>query len=394
MKKEKTKHRYSLLPCAAFDVERIESWLSDMASGGWHLNAVASSISLFRFAEGPAQQVRYRLEPKRDYNDQSEKPEEAIREVYEACGWEAVADFGAFFIFRTDDPEARELHTEPAMHLEVYKRLLRRFCWTNICAIALAVTCLVFADLDLYRRLLVMGPVFTLGYMLLLPFLCMEAIWQLASILRLYRQLKRHQVLDHGKPWRKGAFWYRLKTVMEKLLYLSFVISLITPIFSFLIMDKPLEEYPGKAPIVTIADMLPEGEYTPDDKLNMNGYEEISTLMAKKNLTWTEDAYVAMPDGEVISGLLIVNYHETAAHWLAMGLAREYLQEAEDDKYFHEIELPPLDVDFAAAYSGPGSPRVILCKGNKVVQATIFFGDHQTEIFDLWIEKMVAMLNE
>ena len=394
MKEGKTKHRYCLLPCAVFDVERIESWLTDMAAQGWHLKDVASSINLFRFAQGSAQQVRYRLEPKRDYNDQSEKPEEAVREVYEACGWEAVADFRPFFIFRTDDPTVRELHTDPEMHLEVYKRLLRRFSWTNIFAIALAVACFVFVDLDLFRRLVVMGPGFTLGYLLLLPFMCVEAIWQLVNILRLYRQLKKHHVLDHRKPWRKRAFWHRLKTVIEKLLYISFVVSLISPFFVLLVMDQPLEEYPGKVPIVTIADMLPEGKYTPDDMLNLNGYEEISTPMAKINLSWTEDAYVVMPDGEVISGLLLVEYHETAGGWVAMGLAKEYLQEALKDSYYYEIELPPLDVDFAAAYGGPGSPTVILCKGNKVVRATINFRDNQAEMFDLWIGKMVDMLNE
>ena len=94
--KKTEKRSYRLLPCGAYDVERIQGWLTELASAGWHLNAVASSVRLFRFTQGPARPTRYRLEPKRDFNDQSEKPEEAVREVYEACGWEAVADFGPF----------------------------------------------------------------------------------------------------------------------------------------------------------------------------------------------------------------------------------------------------------------------------------------------------------
>ncbi len=391
--KQSKQRIYRLLPCGAYDVERIESWLADMAAQGWHLDAVASSIRLFRFAQGDARPVRYRLEPKRDYNDQSEKPEEAIREVYAACGWEAVADFGPFFIFRTDDPEARELHTDPAMHMEVYRRLLRRYFWCNIFVIVLTAAMIGFLGHDWYRRLVIMGPVFTLAHpMVLLPILCADVIWEFCRILGLYRRMKAGQYPRQDCPWRKWAFWHRAKMVGEKLLYVLFVLSLLVPLVNVVNMEKPLEEYPGIPPVITIAQLLPEGEYQPDDSLRLNGYEENCTWAASCNLFWQEDAQVVMPDGKTVSGLLIVTYHETAAPWIARGLAEEYLQEARHEKRYSPLELELPTIDFAAAYRNTGSPSVILCHGNKVVKATVFFPDDQEQMLALWIAKMEILL--
>lgn len=391
--KKSEKRSCRLLPCGAYDVERIESWLTDLASVGWHLDAVASSVRLFRFTLGPARPVRYRLEPKRDYHDQSEKPEEAIREVYEACGWEAVADFGPFFIFRADDPNARELHTDSAMHMEVYKRLLRRYFWCNIFVLLLTAALIGFLGHDWYRRLAIMGPVFTLVHpVVLLPLLCVEIIWEFFRILRLYRQLKRRQSLDHGRPWRKGAWGHKISFVLEKALYLLFVLSLIVPLVKMAGLEKPLEEYPGDAPIVTIADLLPGGQYTPDDTLDFNAYEENATLAAR-NLSWHEYAAVTGQEGERISGLLGVNYHQTASSWLAMGLAREYWREAQKEQHSSALELPPLEVDFAAACSSVGGQRVVLCKGSTVVYATVSLEAGDMDAFLLWLEKTVQRLN-
>lgn len=393
--KKTEKRSYWLLPCGAYDVERIQCWLTELASAGWHLNAVASSVRLFRFAQGPARPTRYRLEPKRDFNDQSEKPEDAVREVYEACGWEAVADFGPFFIFRTDDPEARELHTDPAVHLEVYRRLLRRYFWCNIFVLLLTAALIGFLGQDWYRRLVILGPVFTLVHpVVLLPILCADIIWEFFRILRLYRRLKAGQDLLRGRPWQRGAFWHRAKTVGEKVLYLLFLLSLILPLFRATGMEKPLAEYPGEVPVVTVADLLPEGAYQPDDSLQLNGYQENRTWAAGQNLYWREDARIVMPDGKTVEGLLIVTYHETAAPWIASGLAKEYWEEARREKHYALLEAELPAVDFAVAYSGTGAPSVILCLGSKVVKATVFFPDEQEEMFALWIGKTVEMLRD
>lgn len=391
--KEK-KHRYCLPPCAVFDVERIESWLTDMAAQGWHLKDISVSLKLFRFTQGTAQHVRYRLEPKGKFEDDSQKPEMSIRKMYEDFGWEAVAGLRQFYIFRTADPTVRELHTDPAMHAQVYKRVLWQCFWWDMVWLLIPVIVIFLPRNEYYRSIAVKGAVWMVYHPAILSVLFLvPAVWKFFCFLRIYRRLKAHQPLHQGKDWQKGALWHKLAAVLEKTVIVMLFLSLTLQFCWIAFTHRPLEEYPGDPPIVTIADLLPEGDYTPLTWLDLNDYDRNATLLSKENLSWSENARVTMPDGSVVSALLIVNYHETAAHWLAMGLAREYLREGEDRKGCTPIELLPLDVDFAAAYSDHGSPKVILCKGNKVVEATLSFGDHQAEMLDLWIEKMVEKMN-
>lgn len=115
MSKAVTITRFRLF--TAWNAAAEEKWLEQMAGQGWHL--VRGGI-LFKFRRGEPAQVRYRL----DYRTETRAK---LREYLDLCrdaGWEHVYQFGNWHYFKTSDPSAPELHTDPASLADRYKRIL------------------------------------------------------------------------------------------------------------------------------------------------------------------------------------------------------------------------------------------------------------------------------
>ena len=62
---EEPKHVYRLPPCPAYDIEGMESWLSDMAANGLLLSADGFFAGFAIFEKSEPRAVRYRLAPSR-----------------------------------------------------------------------------------------------------------------------------------------------------------------------------------------------------------------------------------------------------------------------------------------------------------------------------------------
>lgn len=101
----------------AWDAPKEEKWLEQMACDGWRL--VRGGI-VFEFVKAAPEQCRYRL----DYRTESGSD---LREYIGLCrdsGWEHVCRFAGWHYFRTADPKAPELHSDPASLAERYTKLL------------------------------------------------------------------------------------------------------------------------------------------------------------------------------------------------------------------------------------------------------------------------------
>ena len=83
-----------MLPCGRFDIERIESWLTDMAAQGLYQ---IPRERVGNFEKGEAKTVRYRVQPKQSVAD-SDLPDQSIRELCAEYGWEFVTEMGEFYI--------------------------------------------------------------------------------------------------------------------------------------------------------------------------------------------------------------------------------------------------------------------------------------------------------
>jgi hypothetical protein len=88
-----------------------------MAQQGWHLSRGGI---VFTFVQGAAAHCRYRLDYRTETRDN-------LREYISLCkdaGWQHVCRFAGWHYFRSTDPKAPELHSNPASLAERYKKLL------------------------------------------------------------------------------------------------------------------------------------------------------------------------------------------------------------------------------------------------------------------------------
>ena len=116
------------------NLDHIEGWLESMAARGLHYDH--SDAFLFHFLRGEPAAVRYRLEPRGTLD---------CPEGMEHCrtlGWELTGYMGkGFSLFRTWEPDAPELHTDPVVRgygLDKLARLVRWFATPMlICALVI-----------------------------------------------------------------------------------------------------------------------------------------------------------------------------------------------------------------------------------------------------------------
>lgn len=114
---------YKLTPVSDYDIQGLESWLQDMALRGLYLKKYRPLFCTF--TPGPAKKTRYRLEPYRRMVD-DDLPADML-ELYEEYGWECVGDVNReMLIFSTQDENAPELHTDPAIQGERWKKLYKK----------------------------------------------------------------------------------------------------------------------------------------------------------------------------------------------------------------------------------------------------------------------------
>ena len=112
---------YKLIPVDFVDIDRFEGWAEDMARRGLYLHHLTPFL-FAAFQRGEPAPVRYRLEPRGSF--WSRESQNYCRSL----GWEFVFHVGRWFdLYRNDDPEAPELHTDPVTQSYVFDHYLKYF---------------------------------------------------------------------------------------------------------------------------------------------------------------------------------------------------------------------------------------------------------------------------
>ena len=119
---------YRIPPCPIWDLEATESWLGDLAEQGLHLKRMHSLLDFAAFQAGPAQPTRYRLtaDSRRGGLTNGPQPDPEAVQLAQALGWQYVDRCGGLEIWRTDDPAAPELNTDPALQALTLARMNRQ----------------------------------------------------------------------------------------------------------------------------------------------------------------------------------------------------------------------------------------------------------------------------
>ena len=392
------KHAYQLPPCPDYDVEGMESWLGDMAANGLFLSRDGFFAGVAIFEKGTPCPMRYRLDaaPKKTsfFSDDGEPDEETLS-LSEAYGWEYVTARGQFLIYRTADPDARELHTEPQVQALAINQIRRRERGNVVtCFIWLFLYPLLAMRGEWLLTMLNIGTWFILYSVLLITWLFAGTVVRAVHLRRLRGRLSRGEPLNHHKRWKKAAVRHRVRGFMLLACCLVWL-GLFLHLWSADLTDArklPLDAYTGDPPFATIIDFAPGGDYALDNFGISNTVEIRSDWLAPVVIHWSETATVTLPDGRTVSGGLLVDYYQTAAPWLARKAAHEYLRTARRSKHYESLPLPPLGVDYATAYSNY-FPTLLLQKGNLVLKAEFYQTSPNYELsLAEWAQIMAASI--
>ena len=196
---------YKLIPVDFVDVDRFEGWAEDMARRGLYLHHLTPFL-FAAFQRGEPAPVRYRLEPRGSF--WSRESQNYCRSL----GWAFVCQVGRWFdLYRNDDPEAPELHTDPVVHSYALDRISRSLRILTavlvLCFVGeLAALLLPYLLSDTPVRLLLNASGITaLSVLVLFLVLGME-FRSLGSFFRLRRRL-REGIVPGRHSWRFTGRW-------------------------------------------------------------------------------------------------------------------------------------------------------------------------------------------
>ena len=214
---------YKLIPVDFVDVDRFEGWAEDMARRGLYLHHLTPFL-FAAFQRGEPAPVRYRLEPRGSF--WSRESQNYCRSL----GWEFVCQVGRWFdLYRNDDPEAPELHTDPVVHSYALDRISRSLriltavlvlCFVGELAALLLPYLLSDAPVLL---LLNASGISTLSMLLLFLLLGVE-FRSLGSFFRLRRRL-REGIVPGRHSWRSSARWYFGLLLFDLVLLAALIVS-------------------------------------------------------------------------------------------------------------------------------------------------------------------------
>ncbi len=196
---------YKLIPVDFVDVDRFEGWAEDMARRGLYLHHLTPFL-FAAFQRGEPAPVRYRLEPRGSF--WSRESQNYCRSL----GWEFVCQVGRWFdLYRNDDPEAPELHTDPVVHSYALDRISRSLRILTavlvLCLVGeLAALLLPYLLSDAPVLLLLNASSISTLSMLVLFLLLGVEFRSLGSFFRLRRRL-REGIVPRRHSWRFTGRW-------------------------------------------------------------------------------------------------------------------------------------------------------------------------------------------
>ena len=220
------KYVRKITPVSSADGEGLESWLEDMALQGLYLKKFRPLFCTF--TPGPAKKTRYRLEPFRLRLD-DDLPRSML-ELYRDFGWDYIDTVdNSMLIFSTQDLDAPELHTDPKLQSQRWKRLYRsarRGFVGNVAFLVLAVVLIALLLNDTPILNLLTTSAVPLLLFALYQLCALPAAWaDVRNLSRLARRLEAGEPMDHHSPYSRR----RLVPLLSFTLCILLIVLLILP---------------------------------------------------------------------------------------------------------------------------------------------------------------------
>jgi len=403
---------YRLPPCPSYDMERLESWLTDLAAEGLYLKKEGFFCGVGAFERDTPRLVRYRLEAATGSTSMwssnwGEPSPEAIA-ISEAYGWEYVDKYGEFHIYRTFDHNARELNTDSAVQAMTLKKvrgrqidaLVRNIFWCLLYPVLYIRGCILALTLAFGSFVMLIGAIVVLS-------LAVSSILRLRYFTQIRRRLLAGDNLHQKKEWRQHQRRFRISRAVDIGLTLLFLVLLCRSwaTDALGIREIPLEDYTGAIPFSTVVELGPdkEGTYRENRVLDVgSSVMSWSDPLSPINIDWEELATVSYDDGTELDVSLYVEYHEMLHPILARRLAREFQKTdsrssllSKPSRHYQELPPPELDVDYVSAYrTWIGFETVVLQEGNKVMHISYVQHSDTDEAYRLTVDEWAAIFAE
>ena len=375
------KQRWVLVPCPDYDVPAMESWLEEQAMQGLFLSKDDGFfLGLACFESGAPRRVRYRLDavPKEKAFSEFDEKKQAAIALAEEMGWEFVAEWKEFLIYRCGDAHLPELNTDPAVQALSLKRV------QNALADRVFSTCYY---LFLYPILLFLlqQPTFLIGVLtvgttrfLALVLVTIVQTWGAVRDWRRLRRLRKHLQsgghIEHTDGWRKERKRCLAGKIIRPVLTAIWLVLLVSMMVMPRLHPDALAIDAGEAPLPTLSSFAAFPIDETDD-----GYEltlaETHDLLAPERYSLREQSMGTIYEAD---------YYELRAPWLAVWLAND-LRRYDEGRAFRlfskhtreltKLALPEdLDASMARCYQDQyGAYRLLLQKGKKLLSVTLWW---------------------
>lgn len=388
---------YRICPCDPLDIEALQSWLEDLSGQGLILCPEGRVGALFAFTRQEPQRLRYRLDVAqkkkgRFFSTDRELTQEE-QELYRELGWEYCLTWKELRIYRAASPDAGEMNSEPQTHAITIGFLRQKQRSNLVAMVILALFWLIHTGSALrysFLSAIFAGPVFLLcGYGILL-YLTVAAAADWLRLRRYEKLLKGGQPLNRYCPWRRRAVWH----FTNRFILLALVTGLLITLIGALAAQNPqipAQQLPDM-PFVTAGEIFPDSRVTESvDYLDYGSGNQWDNSVAE-SFQWRESCDLVTGDGKAYFAILRVDYHRTAAPWIAQGLEEDYFvydSTRRAGRRFRELTPPQTQLDSLRVYESYGSVIVLIRHGNQVIHAVVHLSDSAGQ--NQWEHWVLAM---
>lgn len=391
-----------IAPCSPLDVEKMQTWLEDMARAGYLLQKAKLFMNSFLFYRISPLNVRYRITPATSSAELWENaPGEAHKALSEEFGWEYVCSVSGLHIYRCYSDDVRELNTDPHMLEDTLRFLHRRIICSSLFIFLFPITYVALMWLfsrthNFWQNMIRDVNLFYDVLPIVVLFFCARSIPRCIRLHKLYRQLSEGHLLTERKPWKPHAAFARLGSSLWMIMVIAFLVSSSMIRWSHVnqLRSQDLPEVGTPLPFVTVTDLSAD---CPEADLlctNSGFWRSWDHLLSPVNYHWAEFTDVKMPDGNPGMVSIDLDYHQLRWTWLADQLAKEYVRNAEKNGTAAEVP-EDLPLDFAYYYlDNQGMPGAVLREGTTVVRISFPRMDSDAPClqFSHWIERMLPLL--
>lgn len=379
-----------MLPCPYYDVEGVESWLTDMAAEGLFLEKKGITWGIASFRRGEPRALPYRFvpnvgEPTTErvllFDDRRgmwpETEERAMNALY---GWDYVTRWKRFSIYRASEEGVRELDTDPRIQdIAVGAVQKWEILYFILLPLLLVIVPYLWTSWERLQLSFYSDPILFAISLCIEGWIVFASLARIIFLERLRKKLRQGHPLEHNKPWQQTAAVTKVIRTAGLVVLAVWITACVTsPVGLFGFRQLPyVEEYEGTPPVPVLTELVP-GELERIQRQwsfnNDNNYYDRSNVFYPVHILWRELGTVTNADGRDVYCFLYLDYYEARTEKLAEETARLWIRgdiEILGEDY-QAIDLPNTGADMQAAYYRDSRPWVVFQKGNKVVYASLF----------------------